>query len=692
MAILRSLLVNMGLNSSQYRTELTKTQKQTKTSYADMAKSAGKFGAASAAALTAAVKASADMVRTQDNMARLAQMSINEYNAMSFAATQYGLSAEKITSISKDTSEKIGEYINSKSGGLQDFADAMGMSEDATLKWAKSVQGMAGIDILEKMIGEMEGAGLSVEQMSHALEGMGSEATNLIPLLSNNSAEMDRLVGKYSQFNLEMSPEKIKQYREAAENIDLMTSKLKLMATNGLSVVLDEINDVSMAWGYLVGKFGSAEFDQNSLKGLNNQLEELESTKRYIEQNIAARRGSVFYSDKDAAENNANLKSTESEIEKIKNQIHEIKYGGKPIIDISNNVTVTGKVKKPAKDHSFQDEADKQARDLAKSLILQNETYDEAYRRKSEILKQGNLDQEEYLKAQTVLDKEYAEAVLENKKTWGEIYGPLDQVDMYALNISKQTDAEARALADSLKLSTETLEEKYSRESAILEQGLSDHQEYLEAKKMLDDEYATAQREATEKAAQFQYQNSMDLLSYTSDMFGITTNMLESAGKEQTAVYKALFLAQKAAAIPSMIVATEEAATKALTMGPVAGPILAASTKALGYASIGVVAGQAIAGVAHGGIDEIPGYGKDQTWLLQGGERVVSKEQNQDLKNYIKNGNQPVAGGNVTIQVMGNIYGDEQTEKIMSDAAQRGYKMMYDDARSNGPVSNQIRR
>lgn len=628
MAILRSLLVNMGLNSSQYRTELTKTQKQTKTSFAEMSKSVAGYASAGTAVLAASVSATSTMVRNQQNMARISNMTINEYNAMSYAAGQYNLTAESVADVSKDAIEKVGEYINTGGGGLQDFADAMNMTKQETLEWARSVDGLSGLQIFQKMISEMEAAGLSAGQMSNALESLGNDTTNLIPLFSNNGAEVERLTAKYNEFNKELSPEQVENYRKTAENIDLMTASIKTMTAQALEPAIKEVYEFMQAFEEMGNRRKSY--------GLRTEIDALAQESRELKEKINGGTG-WFYDDEDLAEDKARLDEILVEYNQKTDELRQLREQNQPTFGelSSGQDQITLPSTQNIHKTSFETENDK-------------------------------------------------------AQTWGDIYGGTDSVDTYLLNLAKQQDAEAQALADSLKLSTETLEEKYERESAILEQGLSDHQEYLEAKKMLDDEYAEAQREATEKAAQFQYQNSMDLLSYTSEMFSITTDMLESAGKEQSAVYKALFLAQKAAAIPSMIVATEEAATKALTMGPVAGPILAASTKALGYASIGVVAGQAIAGVAHGGIEEIPGYGKDQTWLLQGGERVVSKEQNQDLKKFMQNGGS--GGGNVTIQVMGNIYGDEQTEKIMQESAQRGAKMVYDDARSNGPISNQIRR
>lgn len=633
MAILRSLLVNMGLNSSQYRTELTKTQKQTKTSFAEMSKSVAGYASAGTAVLAASVSATSTMVRNQQNMARISNMTINEYNAMSYAAGQYNLTAESVADVSKDAIEKVGEYINTGGGGLQDFADAMNMTKQETLEWARSVEGLSGLQIFQKMISEMESAGLSAGQMSNALESLGSDTTNLIPLLSNNGEEVERLTAKYKEFNKELSPEQVENYRKTAENIDLMTVSIKQMTATALEPAIKEVYEFMKTWETMG--------DRRASYGLRTEIDALAKESRELREKINAGAG-WFYDEDDLAEDKERLDAILVEYNQKTDELRKLREKNQPTFgDLygGQDEIIFPPTNKPHKT-SFENENDKE-------------------------------------------------------KTWGDIYGGTDSVDTYLLNLSKQQDAEAQALADSLKLSTETLEEKYSRESAILEQGLSDHQEYLEAKNALDEEYKKEVDRRSTEADEQQKALAMGLLGYTTNMLSITTDMMESAGEEQSGVYKALFLAQKAAAIPSMIISTEQAATDALAWAgkdTLTGIMLSNTVRGLGYTSIGIAAGQAISGVAHGGIDEIPGYGKDQTWLLQGGERVVSKEQNQDLKNYMKNGNQPVAGGNVTIQVMGNIYGDEQTEKIMSDAAQRGYKMMYDDARSNGPVSNQIRR
>ncbi|MFC2998109.1 phage tail tape measure protein, partial [Acinetobacter sichuanensis] len=63
---------------------------------------------------------------------------------------------------------------------------------------------------------------------------------------------------------------------------------------------------------------------------------------------------------------------------------------------------------------------------------------------------------------------------------------------------------------------------------------------------------------------------------------------------------------------------------------------MSTAIRALGYASVGLIAGQTIAGMAHDGIDNIP---REGTWLLDRGERVVDRRTNSDLKDYLADRN-----------------------------------------------------
>lgn len=170
---------------------------------------------------------------------------------------------------------------------------------------------------------------------------------------------------------------------------------------------------------------------------------------------------------------------------------------------------------------------------------------------------------------------------------------------------------------------------------------------YLESKKALTDEYAKQEAEY----AQYQHDNQLSmygsLLSQAGTVWGSMTQMVKDAAGEGSAAYKAMFLAQQAIAIGQAIINTELGATRALAEGGmIMGVPAATMVRAMGYASVGLIASQTIAGMAHDGIDNIP---KEGTWLLDKGERVVDSRTNADLKGMIAN--QKNGGGDVYINV-----------------------------------------
>lgn len=163
---------------------------------------------------------------------------------------------------------------------------------------------------------------------------------------------------------------------------------------------------------------------------------------------------------------------------------------------------------------------------------------------------------------------------------------------------------------------------------------------YLESKKALTDEYAKQEADY----AQYQYENQLSLygslLSQAGAVWGDMTQMVKDSAGESSSAYKAMFLAQQMFAIGSALVSTHLAATQAMAAPDMVlfGQKIAASSAimAMGYANVGLIAGQTIAGMAHDGIDNIP---KEGTWLLDKGERVVDSRTNADLKNMIANNN-----------------------------------------------------
>ena len=144
-------------------------------------------------AMTAAALASARHAKEIKNNSALMKMSVEDSQALASATQTVGIDINKLGDISKDTSEKIGQFLTMGGGGFEDFGDAMGYTKEQALAAARSFKGMAGPDVLQSMVTQMEAAGLNAEQMSFALEGMANDTTKLLPLLKDGGAAMNKL-------------------------------------------------------------------------------------------------------------------------------------------------------------------------------------------------------------------------------------------------------------------------------------------------------------------------------------------------------------------------------------------------------------------------------------------------------------------------------------------------------------------
>lgn len=174
-----------------------------------------------------------------------------------------------------------------------------------------------------------------------------------------------------------------------------------------------------------------------------------------------------------------------------------------------------------------------------------------------------------------------------------------------------------RALADE-KLDSDLLKIKLKIDKA----------EEEKTKKAKDEAEKRAKNEA---AAQKQ---ALQAVLTTSGQF---LNLLESNGQKQSAVFKTIFLAQQAAQVAMTIANAEAAATATVSHdAPIMG-IASLTTgniiRASGYASAGIIAGQAIAGAfENGGIVGGSSYtGDNLTAFVNSSEMILNRPQQKQL-------------------------------------------------------------
>lgn len=274
----------------------------------------------------------------------------------------------------------------------------------------------------------------------------------------------------------------------------------------------------------------------------------------------------------------------------------------------------------------------------------------------------------------------YGASIIEEQSRWQDAQARLQQQYASAYD----------AAAGNHELQMQLQMERYGARE-LLEQ---DHQSRL---LQIENDRVNKQRE-------YQATVAAELLTFTQQQMSITTSAMQQAGMEQSALYKVLFAAQKAAAIPSMIVATEDAATKALGAVPAPYSIpLADSVRALGYASIGVVAGQTLAGMFDKGgyipanqfgiVSELGDEFVNGT-LVRGPANVTSRRESAAILDRAAGRGQSGEGVTIIQHISVTGSGDEALANAMRSAAEQGaeagakraYQMVVEDVSNYGQI------
>lgn len=371
----------------------------------------------------------------------------------------------------------------------------------------------------------------------------------------------------------------------------------------------------------------------------------------------------------------SNRKKNEQNEKNHQDRLAKFKVGGDSGSNSTGDDKAAKKAAKEAERLAKQREAEFER--VKQSMESETETTRREYEERNRIIKEnttaGSKVQEDLLaKSKTMRDKELADA-----KT-----SALAKVEQIRQDLLSEEDA---------------LTEGYERRRKLI----LDNTELTENQRQ--DLLKSLQQRHMEEQNALMLNQIATMSGYMQSSLSTMTQALADAGAESNIVYKAMFAAQKAMAIPSMIVSTEEGATKALALGPVAGPIASTAIRALGYASIATVAGQAIAGLFdQGGL--IPAgksgiVGEFGPELVNGPAVVTSRKQTMSkVASAKENAGSTKASPtqNMNFYINGNGVGDAALSQMLRQAARQGASMGYSevlkDVSARGNISRKIGR
>ncbi|MCY9821140.1 hypothetical protein [Aeromonas media] len=624
-----------------------------------------------AVGLAASVSALAQQGRELEQMSLKAGVSVEKMQELAYATEQYNVSGDKLADMLKDVQDKLGDFSATGGGEFKDWMENIAPKVGLTVT---KLQQMAGPEALIAVQNAMDATNVSASEQVFYLESIANDVSTLQPLLRNNGAELQRLTGHYRNLNVALSQTDITQLNEMDQKLKDVSLRLQSSFAQGVLGASDQIDWLTEKLGYAVSYWGtlldSWADNPRTIDGMSRRLGNLRDELKDLDDQI-----------KETSEQKA--------------------FGGVGLLDAILGDTA-GRSALP------------ELQQRRAEIEAEIDRIQEAYGKK----RFGIGEQPEYQPPEPVSSRDTS---ADNKKLLDQGETRLSALDMqYASELDKLRLSHEERLAeiDSMQVSEAELrrrgyeslgelrEEYRQKEADYFAEQQADHMakreeamaKELEADQRKQDQLAEQERQRVERQKAAQQQAARDMLNFTSQTLSLTTDMLQQSGKEQTFIMKALLAAQKLLAIPSILVAGEQAEAGAAAFAAMTGGLLAAESaramlKAQTMISVGIVAGTAIAGMAHSGIEEIPSEG---TWLLDKGERVYTNKSAQridQMYDQLMTGGGVAAGGGAVFEQHFHFSADmtdTDRNQVITEAANRGYHMFIEDLGSNGQARRML--
>jgi len=172
---------------------------------------------------TAAFKAQNAMIDL-GNQARVAGTTARQFKVMAIAAREVGIEQEKLSDILKDVNDKFGDFAQTGAGPLKDFfeqiAPQVGITQEA-------FEGLSSSDALALYVKSLEEANLSQADMTFYMEAIASDATALLPILTNNAAALGAVAKQADAMGLAINDKTIAAAAKARAEFRIMSEVLR---------------------------------------------------------------------------------------------------------------------------------------------------------------------------------------------------------------------------------------------------------------------------------------------------------------------------------------------------------------------------------------------------------------------------------------------------------------------------------
>ncbi len=250
--VLAQAQIILTADTARFTQEITNARNLSVNSFDDIQRSAkemakvGMMGvvAGATAATTAIAAMTVEQVKLANELAKTAQVantSVTAIQKYTFAAKAAGIEQDKLADIFKDTQDKVGDFLSTGGGELQDFFKNVAPQAHLT---ADALRRLSGPEALQAMYNAMDKANLSQSEMVFYMEGIADEASSLIPLLANGGAGFKLWAAAAENAGAVMDEKTIRASQELRASTDLLNLSyqgVKNQLTQALIPVLSDL-------------------------------------------------------------------------------------------------------------------------------------------------------------------------------------------------------------------------------------------------------------------------------------------------------------------------------------------------------------------------------------------------------------------------------------------------------------------
>ena len=192
------------------------------------------------------VNSQIEIVDELTRVARIANTTATEIQKYKFGAQAMGVEMDKLGDIFKDTQDKIGDYLTTGGGELQDFFTIIAPKIGIT---AEELRGLSGDKALGAVYKALEKSNLSYSEQVFYMESIADEASLLIPMLRKNGEGFKYTYEQAEKYGAVLSEEAIKKTQELKAITGLLGTQFDGLKATVASELIPVLTDLAGVLG-----------------------------------------------------------------------------------------------------------------------------------------------------------------------------------------------------------------------------------------------------------------------------------------------------------------------------------------------------------------------------------------------------------------------------------------------------------